>query len=95
MKFLNDWKTVLLKAWSVKLIAIAAVLDGLATAFPYLQDVLGVPVGTFAALSGLVSAAALVARVISQDSVPAKAAPIDPNWESRQQTPVDLPDEHV
>lgn len=87
MTFLNDWKTVLLKAWSVKLIAIAAVLDGLATAFPYLQDVLGVPVGTFAALSGLVSAAALVARVVSQDSIPAKTETATP-------LPIDMPDEH-
>ncbi len=93
MTLLNDWKTVLLKAWSVKLIGIAIFLDGLATAFPYLQETLGVPVGTFGALSGVVSALAMLARIFVQSDIPAKVEPIDPDWQAKQQTPIDTPDE--
>lgn len=78
MNLLPEWRAVLVKAWSVRLIAIAVVLDGLSTAFPYLQDALGVPVGTFGAISGIVSAFALLARVIAQDNLPSKSAPVQP-----------------
>jgi hypothetical protein len=69
---LSNWRTVLAKAWSVKLIAFATVLDGLAAAVPYLQETLGLPIGTFAALSGVVSALALLARLFVQNEIPAK-----------------------
>lgn len=78
MKLLPEWRAVLVRAWSARLIAIAVLLDGLSTAFPYLQDTLGVPSGTFGALSGLVSAIALFARIVVQDNVPDKTTPAQP-----------------
>lgn len=69
---LSNWRTVLAKAWSVKLIAAAATLDGLSIAFPYLQETLGLPLGTFGALSGVISALALLARLFVQNDIPAK-----------------------
>lgn len=69
---LSNWRTVLAKAWSVKLIAAAATLDGLSIAFPYLQETLGLPIGTFGALSGVISALALLARLFVQNDIPAK-----------------------
>ena len=86
MKLLPEWRAVLVRVWSVRLIAIAVVLDGLSTAFPYLQDTFGLPTGTFAALSGIISAAAILARLVVQDNVPAKAAP-------SQTLAIDTPDE--
>ncbi|WP_441918210.1 DUF7940 domain-containing protein [Phyllobacterium sp. TAF24] len=47
MKLLPEWRAVLVRIWSIRLIAIAVVLDGLSTAFPYLQDTFGLPTGTF------------------------------------------------
>lgn len=86
MKLLPEWRAVLVRVWSVRLIAIAVVLDGLSTAFPYLQEALGLPIGTFGALSGVVSALAILARIIIQDNVPAK--PTHP-----QGLAIDTPDE--
>lgn len=70
MQLISNWKEVLVYGWSVRLMAAAAALTGLEVAAPYLSDLLPIPTGLFAALSGLCSAAALVARVLAQNSVP-------------------------
>ena len=64
MTLINDWKTVLRKAWSVKLIIIAALLSGIEAVLPFFEA--NVPQGIFAALSGFVTAGALLARVVAQ-----------------------------
>lgn len=68
MQLIENWKTVLAKAWSVRLIALAVVLSGIEAMMPLLQPVAegNLPKGLFAALSGLASAAALTARIIAQ-----------------------------
>lgn len=66
MKLLPNWRRVLTRAWSVRFMALAGVLSGGEVAMPYLEGVLPIERGTFAALSGLLSAAALVARVFAQ-----------------------------
>jgi len=66
---LDNWRDVLRLAWSVRLMALAAVLSGLEvliqvlTAYAYKPPI---PVGLFAALSGLVTVAACVARFFAQ-----------------------------
>lgn len=69
MKLVADWRRVLRHAWSVRLMILAAVLSGAEIALPLLAGVLPVPPLTFAALSGLATAAALVARLVAQKSV--------------------------
>jgi len=69
MKILNNWRDILAHAWSVRLMALAAALTGLEVATPYLSEIVSIPTGLFAALSGLCSAAALVARVIAQQDI--------------------------
>ncbi|MEI4485585.1 lysozyme [Frigidibacter sp. MR17.14] len=67
-----DWQAVLRHAWSIRLILLAALLSGLEVAVQMLPaDALGVEPGLFAALSGLVSAGALVARILVQAKLPA------------------------
>ena len=66
MKLLPNWRSVLSRAWSVRLMVLAGLLSGGEVAMPYFEGVLPVEKGTFAALSGLVTAAALYARVIAQ-----------------------------
>lgn len=64
MKLLDDWRAVLKKAWSVRLIILAGVLSGIEVILPMFQD--SIPRGLFASLSGMVTAMALFARVIAQ-----------------------------
>jgi hypothetical protein len=64
VKLADDWKDVLRKAWSIRLMILAGVLSGVEIALPLFADAL--PRGTFAALSGLSVAAAFVARLVAQ-----------------------------
>jgi hypothetical protein len=75
MSLHRDWKEILRKAWSVRLIALAFLLTGVETAFGVFGQPSFVPVGLFAALSGVTSAAAFVARLYAQPSL----AKEDPN----------------
>lgn len=66
MKLIDDARGVLLKAWSVRLILLAGMLSGLEAALPALTDYF--PPKSFAILSAVLSAAALIARVVAQPS---------------------------
>lgn len=69
-----DWRRVLRHAWSVRLMILAALLSGaevaisVVTAFEIIPPFL--PAGLFAALAGLVTVAAFVARVLAQKEFP-------------------------
>lgn len=67
MKLKSDWKQVLRKAWSVRLIILAGIFTGAEMVVPLFSDAL--PRNTFAVLSGITTAAALIARVIMQKDV--------------------------
>lgn len=69
MTLLPDWKTILTKAWSVKFMILAAALSGVEVVVSILQPTMtdSLPPGLFAASAGLVTAAALVARVLAQN----------------------------
>lgn len=60
----DEWRVILRKAWSVRLIALAFVLSAAEVIVPFFGDVL--PKGVFAALSGLTVAGAFVARLVAQ-----------------------------
>lgn len=68
MQLVENWRTVLAKAWSVRLIVLAVILSGIEAMMPLLQPLADatMPKGLFAALSGLASAAALAARIVAQ-----------------------------
>lgn len=67
MKLAPNWRSVLTKAWSVRLMILAALLSGVEVALPFLGD--WIPRGLFAALSGLVTAGAFIARLVAQKSL--------------------------
>lgn len=68
MRMVENWRLLLRRAWSVRLMLLAAALSGAEVAFPLaFADIL--PVGVFAVLSFLVTAGAMVARVVAQDGV--------------------------
>lgn len=62
-----DWRRILRRAWSVRLMAVAAVLSGLEVGLAFWVP--DWPDGALAALSGLVTASALVARLIAQSNM--------------------------
>lgn len=65
----ENWRAVLRRAWSIKLIVLAGLLSGAEIALPLIQDLLPIPRGVFAGLSFLATAAGLVARLVAQQSV--------------------------
>lgn len=75
MNLLSNWKAVLTKAWSIRFIVAAAILSGVEVALPMLEGVFAVPQGLFASLSGLASAAAVVARIFAQPDIAPKTDP--------------------
>jgi len=66
MKFASNWKSVLRKAWSIRLMIVAGLLSGVEVILPYLPAFLDAPQGVFAALSLLVTAGAFIARLLAQ-----------------------------
>jgi hypothetical protein len=66
---LPEWRRILKRAWSVRLNAAAIVLTGLEVAVPYLDGILPIPRGLFGGLAGLVSMAAIYARIVQQNNL--------------------------
>jgi hypothetical protein len=66
MRLIDNWHRVLRRAWSIRLNLLAALLSGLEVALPILDGFIAFPRGWFAAASGLVTMAALIARIIAQ-----------------------------
>lgn len=69
MRLVDNWRDVLRRAYSVRLMLLAAVLSGLEVALPFLAGSLPIPAGAFAALSFLTVAAAFVARFVAQKGI--------------------------
>ena len=64
MRLKPDWKAILMKAWSIRLAALAAVLNGAEVVVPLFAD--SVPRNLFALLSFITVVAAMVARIVAQ-----------------------------
>ena len=62
----HNWRDVLSRAWSVRLMALAGVLTGLEAVLPLIDGYVDVPRGVFAAVTFLVVCAAFVARFFAQ-----------------------------
>lgn len=66
MKLVYGWRKIVRRAWSIRLMIAAAALSGAEIALPLLDGVLPIPRGLFAALSGLATGGAFLARLIAQ-----------------------------
>ncbi len=70
MKLVENWASVLWRSWSVRLMALSAILSVLPMFFGLVSaKTLGVDPVVFAALSALASAVAMIARVVHQSAV--------------------------
>ena len=67
MKLYDNWKSILKKAWSIRLMLLAGLLSGIEVALPFFQDT--IPRGIFAALSIFAVGGAFVARLVAQKNV--------------------------
>jgi len=67
MKLVDNWKLIVKKAWSARLMILAAILSGVEVVLPFLSE--SIPRGTFAVLSGITVAAAFVARLVAQKGI--------------------------
>ncbi len=67
MRFLTNWKKILKKAWSIKLILFAAFLSGVEVVLPLIDAAF--PPGIFAVMSFMVAIAAFIARLVVQQEV--------------------------
>lgn len=64
MKLIENWRDVLRKAWSMRLMLLAALLSGVEIVLPLFHE--AIPRGLFAVLSFLAVAGAFVARLVAQ-----------------------------
>jgi len=62
----SNWRDVVRKAWSVRLLLIAGIMSGLEVFLPLIDGLYEIPRGVFAALSGVTVAGAFVARIVAQ-----------------------------
>ena len=62
-----QWRAILKRAWSIRLMAVAGVLSGAEAVLPMFGDL--IPRGWFAVLNFAVVAAALVARIVAQETL--------------------------
>lgn len=67
MRLLDNWREVFRKAWSIKFMLLAGLLSGVEVVMSILQPSNTLPLGVFAALAGVVTSAALVARLLAQN----------------------------
>lgn len=82
MNLLPEWRWLVRKAWSVRLMALAAVLSGVEVALPFFVDAF--PRGVFAAISAIVVASAFVARIVAQPKMDRRAT--SPQGDRRKKT---------
>lgn len=64
MAFIPDWKKVLRRAWSIRLMLLAGLLSGCEVVLPLFVD--AIPRNLFAVLSMLTVMGAMVARLVAQ-----------------------------
>ena len=64
MKLLANWKDVARKAWSMRLMVLAAILSGVEIVLPLFSE--SIPRGAFAVGSFITVSGAFVARLVAQ-----------------------------
>lgn len=67
MRLKGNWKEIVAKAWSIRLIVLASVLTGFEVCLPYIP--VSIPAGVFAISSLVISVAATAARLMVQKDI--------------------------
>ena len=69
MTLLANWREVLHRAWSVRLMVLAAFMSGIEVVIPLLDGYVDIQRGIFAVLSFIATAGAFAARLIAQNDL--------------------------
>lgn len=64
MRLSQDWKKIVRRAWSIRLMILAGLLSGAELILPLFAD--EIPRGTFAVLTMLAVSGAFIARLVAQ-----------------------------
>ena len=67
--FVTNWRAVLRRAWSIRLIVLAGALTTIEVALQLSGDILPIPAGLFAALSAFATGGAFIARIVAQKDI--------------------------
>lgn len=67
MKLYPNWRKIIRKAWSIKFLALAALLTGIEAVLPLFADV--IPRGVFSLLTLIAVISAFVARLVAQKDI--------------------------
>lgn len=70
MKFLHNWRDVLARAWSIRLMLLAGLLSGLEVGLAIVGPMMPIHPGIFAALSAVTVTGAFVSRLVAQNNLP-------------------------
>lgn len=71
MKLVENWRAILLKAWSLRFIALAGLLEALGLILPEFSDL--IPPKAFSIATILLATAAGIARLVAQPTIAAEA----------------------
>lgn len=66
----SNWKTILKKAWSIRLYAIAGLFTAMEAVLPILDGMYEIPRGIFAFASFISIVAGFILRLVAQNSIP-------------------------
>lgn len=69
IKLVQNWRAVLAHAWSVRILALAAVLSGIEVALPFVGAKLPIPDAAKAFVFFSITAGALVSRFVAQEKL--------------------------
>lgn len=75
MTLVANWRAVVKRAWSIRLIILAGMLSGAEIALPVIDQFVDLPRGLFAALSFAATAGAFIARLVAQPSIHTESEP--------------------
>ena len=67
MQLLPNWRAVLQRAWSIRLMIFAGLFSGFEVALPLLDGVIDIPRGIFATLSFVALAGGCITRLLAQN----------------------------
>jgi len=67
---LSNWKDILKRAWSIRLIILAGILSGAEISLPLIEPFFDIPRGVFAGLSFVATTGAFIARLLAQANLP-------------------------
>lgn len=67
MQLYPNWKELIRRAWSIRLLVLAGILSGLEVILPFFSE--DIPRNLFAVLSFIAVAAAFVARLVAQKGI--------------------------